>query len=74
MHLNLAFSIMKLDLGKIHLPFSERNARVPETGSIPTIRTASLSAFAAVSCFEHLLQLHCAGLCISFVEAAALVL
>ena len=74
MHLNLLFSLIKLDLGKIHLSFSERNTCVPEIGSIQTIRTASLPSFAAVSSFEHLLQLHCAGLCISFVETAALVL
>lgn len=67
-----SFSIVKLDLGKIHLSFSECDARVPKIGSIPTIRTAPLSPFAAVSCFERLLQLHCAGLRISFVEAAAL--
>ena len=74
MHLNLLSSVVKLDLGKIHLSFSERDARVPKIGSIPAIRTAPLSPFAAVSCFEHLLQLHCAGLRICFVEAAALVL
>lgn len=60
--------------GKNALSFSEFNSCLPKPGSIPTSRTSPVSSSAALSLFECLFHLHCADLCISLCEAAALVL